>query len=156
MRRTTWDSMLDADLNAIYWSHLSRRYYNKDKFAKIFLATMASGTVASWGFWSDVQVVWKILSAISALMAVALPILNWPKMIESMVNLKQKWTQIRSDYEMLWIELNRGKDKRELERQYKKIKQKETKLSQEESNLPNDRKLLYKCRGEVLKSRGLT
>jgi len=147
--------MLDADLNDRYWSHLSRRYYKRDKFTKIFLAIMTSGTVASWGFWNDIQILWKILSTISALMAIALPILNWSKMIESMVNVKQKWTQIKSDYELLWIDLNNGKNKNEIEREYKKVKQKETKVSQQESNLPRDVKLLSKCREEVLKSRGL-
>jgi hypothetical protein len=84
MRKSLWYSMLDADMNARYWSYLSRRYSNRDKYSKIFLALMSSGTVASWGFWSDMQIIWKILSACSALLAIALPIINWPKMISNM------------------------------------------------------------------------
>lgn len=155
MKKDIWDAMLDADLNVRYWAHLSRRYYSWDKYSKIFLAAMSSGTVASWGFWSEIQIVWKILSAISALTAIALPLLNWPKMSEKMVGLKQKWTELRNDYELIWLALKKGKKDAELERDFKKIKEKETKVSQQEYNLPCDKKLLYICREEVLKSRGL-
>ena len=48
MRKIIWDSMLDAEMNERYWSKLSKRYYKKEQRTKIFLAIMASGTVASW------------------------------------------------------------------------------------------------------------
>ena len=157
MRKTIWDSMLDADLNERYWGHLSKRYYDRDKLAKIFLATMTSGTVASWGFWSDIEILWKILSAVSALLAIALPILNWPKSIQSMVYLRQKWSQIKSDYELLWLDAKNANDNQEkFRKELKKIKTRENSLSQKESNLPNDQKLLKKCSQEVLISRGIS
>ncbi len=155
MRKDIWDSMLDADMNVRYWSKLGRRYNNMDQGHKIFLAIMSSGTVASWGIWSEIEIVWKILSGISALMAIALPILNWPKMIQSMVNVAQKWTQIKIDYENLWTDLNQGKNQAILVEEYKKAKQREAKASQEETNLPHKNKLLEQCVEEVLKSRGL-
>ncbi|GAB6163561.1 hypothetical protein JCM12298_27210 [Desulfothermus naphthae] len=156
MRKTVWDSMLDADLNERYWTYLAKRYHDRDKWAKIFLAIMTSGTVASWGFWSQIEILWKILSAISALLAIALPILNWPKMVESMIDLKQKWFQIKSDYEILWLEIKDGiNDENKVKKELKKLKEKEARISQKEANLPNDKKLLQRCRNEVLKSRGL-
>jgi hypothetical protein len=155
MRKTIWDSMLDADMNQRYWSHLSRRYYVRDQYSKIFLALMSSGTVASWGFWSDFAIIWKVLSAASALLAIALPLLNWPRHISSMVSLKQKWTEIKADYELLWLVLEKGKKDSEVGKELKRIKQLETKVSQQETNLPCDKKLIYQCRDEVLKSRGL-
>jgi len=156
MRKTIWDSMLDADMNNRYWAHLSRRYYTREKWAKIFLAAMASGAVASWGFWSEYELLWKILSAMSALLAIALPILNWPKMIESMVFLTEKWSLIKADYELLWLDVkkditNENKTIKEL----KRLKDKENTLSQKEANLPDEQKLLRKCREEVISSRGL-
>jgi hypothetical protein len=147
--------MLDADMNTRYWSYLSRRYYSLDKYSKIFLALISSGTVASWGFWSDIPLLWKIFSGLSALLAIALPLLNWPRMISNMGILKQYWTEIKTDYEMTWITLEKGKSEDEIEKEFKKIKQKEVKASQNETNLPYDKKLLWKCRNEVLESRGL-
>ena len=155
MRKAIWDSMLDADMNVRYWAELGRRYYKKDIRYKIFLAAMSSGTVASWSIWSEVQVLWKILSAISALVAIALPILNWPKMIQSMGNVKQKWVDIKADCEILWVEVNSKKDQAVLKEEFKKIKKREATASQQETNLPKKDKLVDECCEEVLESRGL-
>ncbi|HEY9073251.1 MAG TPA: hypothetical protein VIN67_03875 [Desulfobaccales bacterium] len=155
MRKALWYSMLDADMNARYWSYLSRRFYNKDQYSKVFLAIMSSGTVASWGFWSDISIVWKALSACSMLLAIALPVLNWQKMISNMGVLKQYWYEIKTDYEITWLALEQGKSESDIGEEYKKIKQKETEANQNETNMPHDKKLLWKCREEVLFSRGL-
>jgi len=156
MKKVIWDSMLDADLNVRYWSYLSRRYYMRDKYSKIFLAAMSSGTVASWHFWATVPGVWKGLSAFSALTAIALPIINWSKMIENMVRLKQQWVDIKNDYEMLWISFkNKNKNDADIEKEILRVKKKEVETSKEEYNLPNSKKLVYKCTDEVLKSRGI-
>lgn len=153
-----WDSLLDADLNARYWSHLTRGYYNWDKWSKIFLAAMASGTVASWSFWAEVEIgikLWQLLSAISALLAIALPILNWPKMIQSMTALQQQWMQMRADYEILWMRLKGGTDMQQVEKEWTRLKQKESRVATEEYHLPRKKKLLDQCYEEVLESRGL-
>ena len=155
MRKAIWDSMLDADMNVRYWAELGRRYYKRDIRYKIFLAAMSSGTVASWGIWSEVQLLWKILSGISALVAIALPILNWPKMIQSIGNVKQKWVDTKADYEVLWVEVNSKKDQAVLKEEFKKIKKREATASQQETNLPKKDKLLDECWEDVLKSRGL-
>jgi len=155
MRKAIWDSMLDADMNVRYWAELGRRYYKRDIRYKIFLAVMSSGTVASWSIWSEVQVLWKILSAISALVAIALPILNWPKMIQSIGNVKQKWVDAKADYEILWVEVNSKKDQAVLKDEFKKIKKREATTTQQETNLPKKDKLLDECWEDVLESRGL-
>lgn len=156
MKKTIWDSMLDAEMNQRYWQSLSNRYYTREQRTKIFLAVMASGTVASWGFWSQYELVWKILSSVSALVAIALPILNWPKMIENMGYLTEKWTRIRNDYELLWIDAKVDTtDVNKIKKELKRIKNEESSLSQKEINLPNDSKLLLVCYEKVLSSRGL-
>ena len=148
--------MLDADMNKRYWSELSNRYYTRDKWAKIFLAVMTSGTVASWGFWSQYVFLWKGLSALSAIIAIALPILNWPKMIQNMNVLKEKWLSIKYQYELLWLDVKDGiKDETKIKKEFKNIREKESILCQKEANLPNKPKLLLKCREDVKKSRGI-
>ena len=76
MRTAIWKSMLEADMNAKYWKYLVNRYSTRDKGFKIFLAIMASGTVAGWGLWEDIPWLWKSLSSISAIIAISSPILN--------------------------------------------------------------------------------
>lgn len=158
MRKMIWDSMLDAEMNERYWSKLSRRYYEREKWAKIFLASMASGTVASWQFWSEYELLWKFLSASSAIVAIALSIMNWPKLIQNMNILTEKWSLIKSDYQLLWLDVKKSmkdKDEVKIKKEIKILMVKENTLSQKEANLPNDQKLLQKCMSEVKKSRGI-
>ncbi len=154
IKKAIWDSMLDADLNVRYWGHLSRQYYKTSRFFKIFLALMASGTVASWGFWQDIELLWKILSGIAAVLAITLPILRLEKKIEEMSILKGKWIELKNEYEFLRITME-NKNLNELEQEYKRIKDKEIEVSKEEKTLPLKEKLANKCYQEVLKSRGL-
>lgn len=155
MIKDLWDSMLDADMNVRYWDHLNRRFYKRDKNVKIFLAIMASGTVASWGILIDIPILWKFLSGISAVTAIVLPIVDWPKSIGVMSKLKRKWMEIQYDYEELWSK-RRMLNQNQLLKEHNKIKRKELRVSEMETNLPNDKKLLIKCQEEVLKSRGLS
>ncbi len=156
MKKEVWDSLLDADMNVRYWTHLGTRYYNRDKYIKIFLAVMSSGAVASWGFWEQVDILWKILSGVSALIAIAVPILGWSSMIEKMARLKQQWTQIRSEYELLWLDVRQREDQNNILEGYKKTKMSESEVSVHETNLPKDKKLLIECWEEVVASRGLS
>ena len=155
IRQVIWEAVLDADLNLRYWDHLSRRYSTRDKYTKIFLATMSSSTVASWGFWDEIDILWKGLSAVSAFTAIALPILNWQKKIGEMSNLRGKWSRISRAYENLWEDLLLGRTGTELVEEYRKIR---NEMEGEEDNtspdLPrNKRKLIQRYENEVLESR---
>ena len=59
IRKAVWDGMLGADFNKRYWDHLIRRYSKRDKYTKIFLATMSSSTVESWGIWDEIDLLWN-------------------------------------------------------------------------------------------------
>ena len=156
MKTEVWNAMLDADMNARYWHAILMRYYRRDKVGIIFLAVMTSGTVASWSIWVELELLWKILSAISALLAIALPIINWPKMIKKMAVLRGNWMEIKTQYEILWAKLNqKDHNANEILKVFEEIKKRESDACGEESELPCDKKLLRKCQNEVRQSRGL-
>jgi len=146
--------MLTSDLNVIYWGYISRRYYNTATRIKIFLAIMASVTVASWGFWEEIDLVWKTLSGIAAVLAIIFPILKTEEKIDKTSFLKGKWIEVKNEYEFLWATI-KNKNLNELTQEYKRIKDKETDVSKEEKYLPINKKLINKSYQEVLKSRGL-
>ena len=155
IRQVIWEAVLDADLNLRYWDHLSRRYSAWDKYTKIFLAIMSSSTVASWGIWDEIDILWKCLSAVSAGTAIALPILDWQRKIGEMSNLKGKWSRISRAYENLWEDLLLGPTNTELVEEYRRIR---NEMEGEEDNtspdLPrNKRKLIQRYENEVLESR---
>lgn len=147
--------MLDADMNARYWKYLVKRYADRDKFSKIFLAIMASGTVAGWGFWDSFPELWKTLSSISAVIAIAMPILNYQKNIEQMSYLAGKWGELRIEYEDLWLQVKNSPPQQTSEKTYKKFRGIESSLQEKETKLPDDQTLLMKCANEVMKTRGI-
>ena len=163
IRQVIWEAVLDADLNLRYWDHLSRRYSTWDKYTKILLAFTSSSSVASWSIWSEINILWidislwKVLSAVSAAVAVALPFLNWQKKIGDMSNLRGKWSRISRAYENLWEDLLLDRTGTELVGEYRRVRDE---MEGEEDNtapdLPlNKRKLIKRCYDEILESRGL-
>ena len=154
-RKYIWELILDSDMNVRYWKYLVRRYSNYDKFSKIFLALMSSGTVASWTIWNNVPLLLQFLSSCSAVIAVALPILNFQKNIETMSDLSGKHAQIKNEYESIWSTLSRTSNIEKITQQCEKIKEKEVSLVKQESKLPKKKKLLLQCHKEVLKARGV-
>lgn len=154
-KRAVWNSMLDADMNGRYWKYLTERYSKRETSLKIFLAIMTSSTVAGWGIWEGNVLIWKYLSAFSALLAIALPILNYPKRIESMSELAGIWGELRIGYENMWLDISNYPDKNTLIRTYKTYRVTESSLAKKESKMPNEKKLIKKCQEEVKQSLNL-
>jgi hypothetical protein len=154
MRKEVWDGMLDADMNARYWSCLTRRYTKRDTYTKIFLAIMSSGSVASWSIWGTIPSLWKVLSAISAVIAVSLPVINFQGTIQKLSDAAGKWLQIQVDYENLWVEINNTNMPLDINR-YQDIRKREFAVKAGEHALPYDEKLLNASQNAVLISRGL-
>ena len=156
IRKAIWEAVLDADFNVRYWGHLSRRYSARDNYTKIFLALMSSSTVASWGIWNEVNILWKILFSISSVTAIVFPFLNLQKKIGEMSNLRGKWSRISRAYENLWEDLLLGQTSAEVFNEYRRIR---NEMEGEEDNtaldLPHDKKIIQRCLDEVLESRGL-
>ena len=85
-KKFVWRSLLDADQNARYWRAMTLRYVRRERAAKIFLALVASATVAGWGFWREVGWLWQGFSILAALISVALPIFDVPRHVEEWSN----------------------------------------------------------------------
>ena len=115
---------------------------------------MSSSTVASWGIWNEIDILWKALSAISAITAIALPILDWSKTISRMSDLAGTWSRIEYEYENLWLKLQNDSPINQVEDEYMRIRGEVAGL--DDTGLPEDVKLNEQCRNEVLESRGLT
>jgi hypothetical protein len=156
LKKAVWDSMLDADMNARYWKYLVERYSKQETICKIFLAVMASGTVAGWSIWAEYELAWKILSSSSALLAIVMPIFNIPKKIESASELAGKWGELRIEYEDMYLEVSNTPDSKTVAKNFKKFRNIEISLEKKESKMPNnEKKLIKQCYEEVIQSRGL-
>jgi hypothetical protein len=162
IRKRVWNALLDSELNCRYLGYLISRYHQRDICSKIFLACMTSGTVGTWIIWNDPAkypygvVAWKILSAFSALLSIALPILNYGKKVSAASRLRWEHCEIQSQYDVLWLKLPRIPSPNQCINELSKIAKKEAALARHEDNLPlNNHKLIRKCQSEVLTARGL-
>jgi hypothetical protein len=159
---TVWRSLLDADLSRRYYEVLAERYRKLDVMTKVFLAAMSSGAAAGWTIWSDSALYplgvacWRVLSGASAVLAVASPILNYPRKRECSGRLAAEYFEIMQNYELLWLEAEDGKKNEQVRTELKRIGQRETKLAPFGYELPRGiERLRSRCRAEVLRSRGL-
>ncbi len=92
----------------------------------------------------------------SAVLSIALPIINLQRKVEIMADLTGRWGELRIEYEILYKkskEPNVNHD--QIEEIHKEFKQIEASLQYTEAKLPNDKNLLIKCYKEVCKARGL-
>nr|VFJ44793.1 MAG: hypothetical protein BECKDK2373C_GA0170839_100948 [Candidatus Kentron sp. DK] len=155
IKTAIWRSMLDADMNARYWKYLAYRYMARDKGLRVGLAALATGTVGAWFKWEEIEALWKLLSAASAVIAIALPYLDYPRKIESMSALAGAWGSLRMDYEDLWTKVEKDSDLPLAEENFRELRKTTAMLQEKEIGLPHREALLKKCQGEVKKARGL-
>jgi hypothetical protein len=154
MRALVWNSLLTAQMNTLYWQHLASRYCVREKWTKILLAVMSSGVVAGWTFWAAHDAVWKILSGLAAIVAVALPILDFSGQVQKLTKLTSKCAQLRMGYELLWAQIN-SMSSQSLEAAIEKLSQQAIEISDLQVVFSDDRGLLMQSQNEVLSSRGL-
>lgn len=154
MRSEVWNSMLDADMNARYWGLLARRYSHRELGVKLFLALTASSTVAAWQFWSQLTVLWKLMSGLAALAAIVLPILNYPRLIRKTSDLAGRWLQVQADYEILWATID-NTSVHQLSKRFSDLKRREAHVKRDEQTLPERQALLRACQKAIIQSRRL-
>lgn len=149
--------MLTADWNCRYWGYLYQRYNSYERYSKIFLAVTSSSTVAGWTFWTQADWIWKSLSALSALLAISVPYLNWQNSIEKTMELRGGWLEAKYMYEKLWRRIESGTitSQEEIESTMDEILEKQRPLDTKASSFPNIKSLAKKCQQEVLESRNL-
>ncbi len=156
LRERVWESMLTAELNYRYWSELASRYVRRDRNVKVFLAVTTSSTVASWTLWRGVPELWQVLSGVSALLAVVLPLLSWQEKIKRLTSLRVEWFRTMKEYEALYLHIETGSTGgEEARRRYIAISSGETELVEDATGLPEREELKRRCQEKVLDGRGL-
>jgi hypothetical protein len=152
VRVILWHAKLDSDYNERYWRAITQKYGRYDLSLKIFLAFATSGTVAGWGIWSDAPLLWKGLSALSALASIASPLLSFNKKMEAAANHAGKWTDLRVRYAALW-ETYRSKGETDmLIREQTRLQKIFAELHSKEPMLkiPEDKKIAKQSQAEVV------
>jgi hypothetical protein len=151
-----WQSMLEAELNKKYWRRVAEGYSKWDRASKIFLAITSSGTVAAWvvGLQTvampvDPAIVWKFLSGLSAMLAIALPILNWQQRIKDAGSLYSGWNARHLAYQIFYSQVGKISDE-EIADEYEQSKKEERALDDAIGSFSIDEKLRDRIRQDII------
>lgn len=136
-RKHVWESMLVADMNRRYYQSLTDRYRRLDFWAKVLIAVTSSAAVSGWAVWSHpgVDWIWKLASAVAAVVAIALPLADPAKSLRIASELAGEWFAVLREYELLWARIDDTSDAlvdetcRPLAEQEKKLSELEAALS---------------------------
>ena len=156
-KENIWYAMLDAEYMVKFTDRLGKRYYKYDMSSKMLLALTTSSSFLSLTIWGYFPILLEFLTALSAIIAIAIPIVNLPKSMRILVERADKWGVLSFKYEKLWEERN-SYNEDDLQAEYKQIRDEELRSIEKEEvvfNLSLSMKEKEKCKKEVLKSRGL-
>jgi hypothetical protein len=151
-REGLWKSLLTAEMNVCYWGWVSDSCVKWDTRIKILIALTASGTVASWGFWTQHPAVWKLLSGVSAIAAIIHPYVYSSERLKRIASLVGRWKEVCTNYQVLWEKDQRLASEASWS-QFEETKVREGNM--DETNLPKKPKLIEKAFQHVLCKRGL-
>lgn len=147
LREQIWNARLDAKMNVRYFTHLSQRYERRDRWIKILIALTSSSSVGGWTLWEHLNPLWQILSGFTAVLAIASPIRDYPKLIGQLRTLYGSWLRTEYEWEKLWIRSQNGEQISISD--YDQVRTKELSLSENESNIPDEPDLIKRCQREV-------
>ena len=149
LRTLVWESMLDADMNVRYWGYIGRKFISREKYLKIFLAVFSStSAVGSWSLWASYPELWKVLISASALIAIALPILNYSDTVQKAVDQKGKLTRVLSQLEILWAKIEKDPEL-EIEGEFRGVQDAIAQTSKDDATIPLDERLRQRAYAEV-------
>ena len=152
-RKIVWNSLLDADYQKRYWQLKSNKFASLDRILQIILAISSSAGLLTAFADFRMMLCWKVLSTITAILAVALPFCNLSRRSIDMAQVANLWHELELEYDELWRSLDVGNFH---DGNYTKVKQKELEIGKKVFDLPfNDKKIQKICFKQVLDSRGL-
>jgi hypothetical protein len=155
IRKYVWERLLDAEMNDRYWRDRAAIYATREKGLKIFLAITSSGTVAGWVVWQNFHLLWQVLSGMSALLAIALPILDYTGQVERASDVRKGWWELTTEYNRVWVRIDLDTDA-SIQEKTLPLEAKELNLVKIESRyFSRDETLIRKAQQDVLRARGL-
>ncbi len=152
-RSEVWNAMLEADYQKRYWHAKAASFVCIDRRLQIFLAILSSAAVLSTLDDLELQDAWKWLSAITAVIATALPFMNYTRRSVAMTDIGAKWHWLELEYSSIWRTIDSDGFH---ESRFKELKSNEIEIGKLITDLPkDDKKLQDKCYRQVLISKGV-
>lgn len=101
-REAVWDAMLESEYQRRYWGAKASQFSTRERGLQIGLALLSSSALLS--ILGDMQQLWlwKILSALTAVVACIQPFLDYTRRSTKMCEAGARWHQLEIEYEAMW------------------------------------------------------
>jgi hypothetical protein len=154
-----WNRRLTAKFNVCYYGCLVRRVERQDACLRFSLAVFSSGTVATFlvkagpGWMQGMAVVTMLLTLVRT------TAIDTGKRLERFGGLYGRWSQLAHRYHDLWVRANQATLPEVVEAsivgEIAQVAEREVDVRTDEKTVPRIRRLLEKCREDILREEGL-
>lgn len=156
IREKIWKEKLNAEFNYRCYDRIGTELSRWDFGFKLALAITSSSTVAFWVLVEPKEILWKALSAVSALIAVVSATLNYQQKIEYANSMKFESCKLWNEFEKLWlnIETRQYAAQKAIE-EYAALREKIAALEKEKSLIEANKRIRAVCKARVLTNNDL-
>ncbi len=130
MRDNIWYSLVDVKFRAIFLDECSRLAYLTGQGYTIFLAIVASTSVATWVIWSKCPIIWAVIVGISQLLHIIKPYIPFFKRGRDYRDISNKLESLYLRYEKLWYKLEHSSldNKKKAEKEFYALREEELEI----------------------------
>jgi hypothetical protein len=151
-RTDIWESLLDAEMNEIYWSDEAQRYGSRDRWLAATAAIVSSGTVLA--LFASFPMVGKGMGTVASIVTIIHATFYHTGRLKQVASLAARWKEIAIEYRFLWSN-TKGKEVAESKicNDYEAISRREKSI--DESAFKAHQRRLKQAQEQVFISRGL-
>lgn len=151
IREKIWKEKLNAEFNYRCYDRIGTDMGRWDFGFKLALAITSSSTVAFWVLVEPKEILWKTLSAISALIAVISATLKYQEKIEYANTMKFEACKLWNEFEKLWLSIETRKyTAQKAIEDYSALRDKIAGLEKEKSLIEANKRIRAICKARVL------
>lgn len=101
-----WTQLQNSKYKEFQLDILLERFQKRDRLSNIFLVIVTSSSVSAWAIWHDkqfLQWIWAVIIAISQLISLIKPYLNYSKYTKELNEKHFLLQTLNVEYEKLWL-----------------------------------------------------
>ncbi|MDR3434931.1 MAG: hypothetical protein P4L95_24010 [Rouxiella aceris] len=152
-RTDIWESLLDDEMNEVYWCGEARRYGVQDRLLSTTVAIASSSTVLA--LVGSAQMVGKVIACLATVVSIVHATFFHTGRLKQVTTLAARWKEMAIDYRLLWagIESDDVVDVK-VWKEYETISRREKQIDESAFNI-NQRRLMSAF-NQVRTARGFT
>jgi hypothetical protein len=145
-----WREMDQLKVHVLYLEFYLEKTINTDRALNMFLAFASSGSIAGWGIWQPLSLLWGTIIAISQAINAVKPYIPYAKRLKSLQASSSELESIFIVMESHWFKVAEGQlTSEQVHSLQMKFKEKIRQVTQKHfgsSTLPEDSKLLERAK----------